>query len=316
MESPRQGAVAWPPRRLSRLKPPAMAINTTATTQRMTASVSSQPRMSCHAGRVKRKKLSGRAEDGITDAAGGVRRVPEERQGGPLRHHRGPGQGRCHERADDADDAQHRFDGKIHRLPAEDDLASAGQAGLAGPLERQKCAVQEDEGCDGEEREDAPLDPPRGPEDVPVAERAEPEQVHPVGEGGLGREENCGDDDEKDNQLAPQPRTARPPRLQTSLRKVNRTWHISTPLYLFLMQPHELYRVGMKLTAFIPLWLKPPYAPFDQMRFSSLKSNNVQAQQLKLMHLFNRAWLEYNREWGTAWPPREEWPANATRTRD
>ena len=37
-----------------------------------------------------------------------------------------------------------------------------------------------------------------------VAERSEPEQVHPVREGGLGREENCGDDDrERQSTCAP-----------------------------------------------------------------------------------------------------------------
>ncbi len=225
------------------------------------------------------------AEDGIGDAARGMRRVPEERQRWPLCHHRCPGQGRCRERADDADDAQHRLDGKIHRLPAEDDLASAGQAGLAGALEREKCAVQNHEGCDREEREDAPLDPPRRPEDVRVAQRSEPEQVHPIREGGLGREENCGDDDQKDNQFAPQPRTARPPWLQTSLRKVNRYWHISTPLYLFLLQPHELYRVGMKLTA----------SP-------CISSKGLAGIQSRVGN-------------GMVTPP-EEWPATATRTRD
>ena len=65
MESPRHAGAEWPAARLSsRLKPPARAINATATTHTMTASVSSQPRMSCHAGRVNRKKLSGRPKMG------------------------------------------------------------------------------------------------------------------------------------------------------------------------------------------------------------------------------------------------------------
>ena len=65
MESPRQGAEAWLTVYLpSALKPPARAINTTATTHTMTASVSSQPSRSCHAGRVKRKKFSGRPKMG------------------------------------------------------------------------------------------------------------------------------------------------------------------------------------------------------------------------------------------------------------
>ena len=42
----------------------------TASTQAMTASVSSQPEMSCHAGRVKKKKLSGLPKIGSITAPG------------------------------------------------------------------------------------------------------------------------------------------------------------------------------------------------------------------------------------------------------
>jgi len=97
------------------------------------------------------------AEDGIDHAAGGMRRVYEEGKGGPIRHHGGTGDGRHHERSYEADDAQDGFDGEIDRLPAKQDGASAGQAGLAGALERGECTVEDDKGCHREEREDAPL---------------------------------------------------------------------------------------------------------------------------------------------------------------
>ena len=111
-------------------------------------------------------------------------------------HHGCAGDGGNHERADEANDAQHGFDGEIDRLPAEEDLASAGQTGLAGPLESGKYSIEDGKCCDREEREDAPLQPPRCPEDVAIAKRPEPKQIHPVGEGGLGPEEDRSDDNQ------------------------------------------------------------------------------------------------------------------------
>ncbi len=54
------------------------------------------------------------AEDGIGYAAGGVRRIPEERQSGPLRLHRCAGRNRNHERNADGEQAQDRSNRKIH----------------------------------------------------------------------------------------------------------------------------------------------------------------------------------------------------------
>ena len=60
MESPRQGNATERLRRpVMTRPPPVMRMKTTASMQVITASVSSHPAMSCHAGRVKRKKFSG-----------------------------------------------------------------------------------------------------------------------------------------------------------------------------------------------------------------------------------------------------------------
>ena len=60
MDSPRQGRVTDRLRRpLSARAPPVMRIKKTARAQTITASVSNQPTISCHAGRANRKKFSG-----------------------------------------------------------------------------------------------------------------------------------------------------------------------------------------------------------------------------------------------------------------
>ena len=70
IESPRQGNVTW---RLScperTRAPPEMRMKKAASAQTITASVSSQPAMSCHAGRVNRKKFTGLPKIGSTTLA-------------------------------------------------------------------------------------------------------------------------------------------------------------------------------------------------------------------------------------------------------
>lgn len=64
--------------------------------------------------------------------------------------------------------------------------------------ERGESAVQDGEGDDREAGKDAPFEFAGRPEDLAVAERAEPEQVNPKGEQGAGREDHH-DDDEGDD---------------------------------------------------------------------------------------------------------------------
>ena len=126
----------------------------------MMASVSSQPEMSCHAGRVKRKKFSGLPKIGSTDAAHGARCVPKERERRPFRHHaRARDQGND-ERSAEREEAHDRVDREPHRLSAKEDGVTAGQIGQMGPLQSGKRSVEDEEGGRCKEREDAPLEEP------------------------------------------------------------------------------------------------------------------------------------------------------------
>jgi hypothetical protein len=76
------------------------------------------------------------------------------------------------------------------------------------PLQSQKRSVQ-NEKCGGcKSGEDFPLQTQCFPEDVRVAERAEPEQVHVIRQRGPTAEENNGKDGENKKEAAA---TARPP---------------------------------------------------------------------------------------------------------
>ena len=93
------------------------------------ARVSSQPEMSCQAGRVKRKKFSGLPKIGSDHAAHGGRRVPKEGQGWPFRHHAGARHQANGDRSAEGNEAQDRFNRELYRLSAEEDGVTAGQIG-------------------------------------------------------------------------------------------------------------------------------------------------------------------------------------------
>ncbi len=172
------------------------------------ASVSSQPEMSCHAGRVKRKKFSGRPKIGSNDrhTAHGGRRVPKESQGWPFRHHAGARHQGNGDRSAESDEAHDRFNREPYGLPAEENSVTAGQIGQMRALESGKRSVENEKGGCRKEGEDAPLKRQRFGEDAAVTERPEPQQVDEIRERGATAEDDDGDGREEEKEAAAAPR--------------------------------------------------------------------------------------------------------------
>ncbi len=122
-------------------------------------------------------------------------------------------------------------DGQVDGVAADVDGVIAGEIAGVGALEQRKCAIEHQEcGC-GKTEEDAPGNALRLPEDLTVAERAEPEQVNPVGEGGAARKENEGGDGEQNEDNA----AAWPGRLRLE-RPIDGLGQFSTPPCLLLLK--------------------------------------------------------------------------------
>jgi hypothetical protein len=77
-----------------------------------------------------------------------------------------------------------------------------GQIVDVGAPEYRKDSEEDGEGDDGEGSKDAPLKSGRPPEDGGVAERAVPEQIDPIREGGAAAEEDHGEDGKDDENAA------------------------------------------------------------------------------------------------------------------
>lgn len=97
---------------------------------------------------------------------------------------------------------QDRRDGQIHRISRDINRVIAGQVGGMRSLESGKCPIKNDKRDRGKRREDPPLEAEDLPEDVPVAERSEPEQVNPVRQRSPASEEDYGSDSENDKESA------------------------------------------------------------------------------------------------------------------
>jgi hypothetical protein len=167
------------------------------------------------------EEAEGLAEDRVSRACG--RRVPPQGQRRPIVHH-GAARDQCPTDADDpAGNAQHGFNREFDRLSAEDDGVVPWQVALVSALQCGKRAEQNDEGGDCERREDSPLQVQGLPEDVPVAKRPEPQQVHPVRQGAATAEQGCGQDGEDNQQTDPVPWISRLPGI------VNRYWQFLHP---------------------------------------------------------------------------------------
>ena len=171
-----------------------MRIKKTASTQTITASVSSQPAMSCHAGRVNRKKFSGLPKIGSTTPLLVTRCVPKKRERRPLRHHGGAGCSGNDERNAERDEPQNRLNRQPHRLSADENRVTDRQIGEMCPLQSQKRSVQNEKCGRCKSREDSPLKTQCFPEHVPIAERPEPEHVHVIRQRGPTAEDDAGED--------------------------------------------------------------------------------------------------------------------------
>ena len=145
----------------------------------------------------------------------GARRVPVEGQRWPLRLHGEAGDERNHQRGDDGDGAQKFLDRQLDRPAAKEDGVRVRQVGGMAVAQREKCGEQNDEGQRREDREGSPFEAKALPEDACIAERAEPEQVNPVGDGGSAADEDENDDGEEE--INHQARARRFPRIGQSM---------------------------------------------------------------------------------------------------
>ena len=152
---------------------------------------------------IERERLS---EDRI-DEAGRRRSVPIERERRPLGHQAGAGGERDDRRAAERCDLQHRLDRQLDRLTVDHDR-QAGQLAEPGGLDREERAVDDDERRHREEREHRCLQVQRLPEHLGVAERAEPQRIDVVRQGGAAAEEDDGEQREQE-ETAARPRFTR-----------------------------------------------------------------------------------------------------------
>src|ERR1700722_10553712 len=117
-------------------------------------------------------------------------RVPVKGQCRPLRLHGEAGCNRDQQRGNYGDDVQELRYRKVNRLTGEEDRMRIGQVGGVAVAQYEKRAEEDHERERREYRERSPLEAEALPKDGCEAERTEPEQVNPVGDGGAAADKD------------------------------------------------------------------------------------------------------------------------------
>ena len=128
----------------------------------------------------------------------GVGRVPVKCQRRPLRLHRKAGCDGDQQRGDESNDMQELRHWKLNRPAGEENRVRIGQIGGVAVPKQEKRAEENQKGERREDGERSPFEAKGLPEDCCEAERAEPEQVNPIGDGGAAADEDQNDDGEEE----------------------------------------------------------------------------------------------------------------------
>ncbi len=154
-----------------------------------------------------REEIEGQraAENGV-DRRSRAWRIPIEGERRPRGRHASAGNRANDERQPQRDEPQQRLYRQVQRLTI-DQNRRAGQFSETRRPERQKCAVQRQEGHDREKCEDGRLKIQRLPEHVEVPERFEPERFDVIRQRRPAAEHDGGQDDEEKQTATPASRT-------------------------------------------------------------------------------------------------------------
>ena len=150
--------------------------------------------MSCHAGSVNRKNLSGLPKIGSTTPPVARGAYHRERQRRPLRHHTGAGRTGNGERNTERAKAHNRLNRQPHRPSINENRVPAGQIAVMSSFQSQKRSVQNEKCSRCKSREDTPLQAQRLPVHLRVSERPEPEQIDPIRECRAAAKDDAGND--------------------------------------------------------------------------------------------------------------------------
>ena len=167
-----------------------MMRNNTATAQVAIASVRSQLLMSCHAGKVKRKKFSGLPKIGsatLPVACGAYQNSAS------VGHSAINAKPVTPAKTMETPKEMTRRAGWTDRLigcSCDDDCVSPRQIGLMRPSNGRKCAVQNQKRGPCKNHEVRNLQSYRFPEDLAVSKRLEPEKVNPIRQSDPSTEED------------------------------------------------------------------------------------------------------------------------------
>src|ERR1039457_609727 len=183
-------------------------------------------------GQGEQKEVQRLAKNRIKDAAttSGGAGVPKERERRPFHHHAGAGGNGNDQRKAECNEAQDRLNRQLHLLSADVNRVAARQVGEMRPLQSQERSIQNEKRDRCKSREDPPLQTQGFPEDIPVAERSEPEHIHVIRQRGPAAEDDAGKDGENEKEAAA---TARPRRMRRW--PVNGLGHCYTPFSLTLL---------------------------------------------------------------------------------
>jgi hypothetical protein len=182
--------------------------------------------MSCHAGRVNRKKFSGLPKIGSTTPPVVRGAYQKSASVGHSAIMPAPVAAAMTSETPSAMRRRTRLNRQLHRLSADVNRVTARHVREMRPLQRQKRSVQNEKCGRCKSREDSPLQAQCFPEHVPVAERPEPERVHVIRQRGPAAEEDAGKDGENEKETTA---TARPRRMRRRPVYGIGLGHYSTP---------------------------------------------------------------------------------------